>query len=348
MTRSGQPLQAATPFVVPSHANPPRPSSVNGDTDARAPAAHRRRRIDLPDVVARALIVGLFLGLAFRIGQDALTTGRPTGLLLLASELLVVVLTLVRRKTDTVDRRWRTRLIAGISIVGPFLLPAERRDGAIAGDDDRNGIRRRPRDCGGRQDIARDEALACCPPTVALCRPGSTAWFATRSISAICSPTAPSSSPIQVGGTWRRWRSGMSRLSSDPPTRRTRCGRTQPMRGIQPGCDGGSCPVCSDPPARDATFRIADSVKPVPLSRGFTPGSSWHRAHRDADGAPWPPGITRRRKADVRGLRCAGDAAPGGTAEGRTPRPRVRQRHPTPSADYAGTPAPRQCHRHVR
>jgi protein-S-isoprenylcysteine O-methyltransferase Ste14 len=122
MMRTVQPFPSTTPFVVPAHASPPRPSSAEGDRGARTPAAHRRRRIDLPDLVARALIVGLFLGLAFRIGQDALITGRPTGLLLLASELLVVVLTLVRRKTDTVDRRWRTRLIAGASIVGPFLL----------------------------------------------------------------------------------------------------------------------------------------------------------------------------------------------------------------------------------
>ena len=126
MTQSAQPLPAAAPFVIPARTNPPRPSSVDGGTEGPPLAAHRRRRIDLPDLVARALIVGLFLGLAFRIGQDALTSGRPTGLLLLASELLVVVLTLARRKAGTIDRRWRTRLIAGVSIIGPFLLPANR------------------------------------------------------------------------------------------------------------------------------------------------------------------------------------------------------------------------------
>jgi protein-S-isoprenylcysteine O-methyltransferase Ste14 len=122
MTQSAQPLPAAAPFVIPARTNPPRPSHVDGETEGRTPAAQRSRRIDLPDLVARALIVGLFLGLAFRIGQDALTSGRPTGLLLLASELLVVVLTLARRKAGTIDRRWRTRLIAGVSIIGPFLL----------------------------------------------------------------------------------------------------------------------------------------------------------------------------------------------------------------------------------
>ncbi len=122
MTRSAQPLEAAAPFVLRLPANPPCDASVDGETAVRAPATHRPRRIDVPDVMARALIVGLFLGLAYRIGQDALTSGRPTGLLLLASELLVVVLTLARRTADAVDRRWRVRLIAGLSIAGPFLL----------------------------------------------------------------------------------------------------------------------------------------------------------------------------------------------------------------------------------
>lgn len=122
MSRSAQSIPATTSFDVPGPVHLPAPSSLDQATDVRASGVHPRRRIDLPDVIARALIVGLFLGLAFRIGEDALATGRPTGLLLLASELLVVVLTLVRRRADTVDRRWRTRLIAGISILGPFLL----------------------------------------------------------------------------------------------------------------------------------------------------------------------------------------------------------------------------------
>ena len=84
----------------------------------------RRRpmRRDLSDTMARAIIAGLFLGLAYRIGQDVLVTGRPTGLVLLVSELLVVVLTLARRPAIDVDRSWPVRLIAAISITGPFLL----------------------------------------------------------------------------------------------------------------------------------------------------------------------------------------------------------------------------------
>jgi protein-S-isoprenylcysteine O-methyltransferase Ste14 len=77
---------------------------------------------DLSDIVAKAMIAGLFLGLAYRIGLDVLESGRPTGLLLLASELLVVVLTLSRRAAIDIDLSCRVRLIAVVSILGPFLL----------------------------------------------------------------------------------------------------------------------------------------------------------------------------------------------------------------------------------
>ena len=74
------------------------------------------------DVVARCAIAGLFLGLAYRISLNALETGRLSGLLLLTSELLVVVLTLARRHATSIDRRSWSRVVAGVSIVGPFLL----------------------------------------------------------------------------------------------------------------------------------------------------------------------------------------------------------------------------------
>ena len=74
------------------------------------------------DVVARCAIAGLFLGLAYRIGLNALETGRLSGLLLLTSELLVVVLTLARRHATSIDRRSWSRVVAGVSMVGPFLL----------------------------------------------------------------------------------------------------------------------------------------------------------------------------------------------------------------------------------
>jgi protein-S-isoprenylcysteine O-methyltransferase Ste14 len=73
---------------------------------------------------ARAAISGLFVVLATRIGAEYLQTGHLTGLLLLVSELLVVVLTVVRRKAATVDRTWQARVVAAASIVFvPFIHP---------------------------------------------------------------------------------------------------------------------------------------------------------------------------------------------------------------------------------
>lgn len=77
---------------------------------------------DPADYVARAIIAGLFLGLAYRIGLSALETHRLSGFLLLTSELLVVVLTLVRRPATLVDRSLAVRFVTAVSIIGPFLL----------------------------------------------------------------------------------------------------------------------------------------------------------------------------------------------------------------------------------
>jgi protein-S-isoprenylcysteine O-methyltransferase Ste14 len=77
---------------------------------------------DIADIGARIVVIALFTLLAIRIGSDFLVTGRLTGLLLLASETLVVVLTVLRRSTRIVDRSYRARLITGLSLLGPFLV----------------------------------------------------------------------------------------------------------------------------------------------------------------------------------------------------------------------------------
>ncbi len=86
-------------------------------------------RIDadrLADIAARAAIIVLFSLMAARFGADFLKTGRMTGLLLLVSEMLVVVLTVVRRSAAAVDRSLRARLLTTLSMLGPPLLqPAE-------------------------------------------------------------------------------------------------------------------------------------------------------------------------------------------------------------------------------
>ena len=94
---------------------------------AGAPAA--AETLDYPavlrfaaDLAARATIVVLFSIMAVRFGSDFINTGRLTGLFLLASEALVVVLTVFRRSAVAVDRSFKARVLTIVSILGPPLL----------------------------------------------------------------------------------------------------------------------------------------------------------------------------------------------------------------------------------
>ena len=81
-----------------------------------------RGRRDLADLVGKAAIVALFTMMAVRLGIDFLETGRLTGLLLVASEALVVVLTVFRRDALEVDRSVRARVLTAIALAGPPLV----------------------------------------------------------------------------------------------------------------------------------------------------------------------------------------------------------------------------------
>jgi protein-S-isoprenylcysteine O-methyltransferase Ste14 len=74
------------------------------------------------DLAARLLIGALFTLMAMNIGADFLHTGRMTGLLLLASETLVVVFTIFRRSAAVVDRSLQARVLTALSMVGPPLV----------------------------------------------------------------------------------------------------------------------------------------------------------------------------------------------------------------------------------
>lgn len=76
----------------------------------------------LADIASRAVVVVLFSMMAIRFGADFLSTGRVTGLLLLVSEMLVVLLTVMRRSAAAVDRSMRARLLTTLSMLGPPLL----------------------------------------------------------------------------------------------------------------------------------------------------------------------------------------------------------------------------------
>jgi protein-S-isoprenylcysteine O-methyltransferase Ste14 len=76
------------------------------------------------DLVSKFAIVGLFSLMVSAIASDAARTGHVTGLLLLASEALVVLLTVIRRSATTVDRTWKARLLTTVATFGaPLVRP---------------------------------------------------------------------------------------------------------------------------------------------------------------------------------------------------------------------------------
>lgn len=76
----------------------------------------------LTDLFARAMVGTLFTMLSVSILTDFMRTGRLTGLLLLASESLVVVLTIVRRRATFVNRSFAAGLVLIVSLIGPPIL----------------------------------------------------------------------------------------------------------------------------------------------------------------------------------------------------------------------------------
>ena len=76
------------------------------------------------DLLARVLVGVLFLFLSINLLQEFLRTGHLTGLLLLVSEALVVVLTVMRRRAKAVDRSVAAAIVTIISVAGPSLVRA--------------------------------------------------------------------------------------------------------------------------------------------------------------------------------------------------------------------------------
>jgi protein-S-isoprenylcysteine O-methyltransferase Ste14 len=83
------------------------------DTRARALAG---------DIITRGLVAGLWMFLCAALLADYRRTGRITGLLFLLSEGLVVVFTLVRRRSSVVDRSLPAMILTAVSVWGPPLL----------------------------------------------------------------------------------------------------------------------------------------------------------------------------------------------------------------------------------
>jgi protein-S-isoprenylcysteine O-methyltransferase Ste14 len=76
------------------------------------------------DLLARATVIVLFSLMSVNLLGDFMRTGHVTGLLLLASESLVVILTLVRRRPQFVDRSAAGVVTTALSLAGPPLLRA--------------------------------------------------------------------------------------------------------------------------------------------------------------------------------------------------------------------------------
>jgi protein-S-isoprenylcysteine O-methyltransferase Ste14 len=93
--------------------------------------ARRVAGVTTGDLIARGLIVGLYLVLTRNLLTDFLSTGRITGLLVLVSEFLVVVLTITRRPARTVDLSPASVLTTAVSAVGPLLIRAADRPGVL-------------------------------------------------------------------------------------------------------------------------------------------------------------------------------------------------------------------------
>jgi protein-S-isoprenylcysteine O-methyltransferase Ste14 len=82
----------------------------------------RPRLERLTDLFARAMVGTLFTLLSVQILTDFMRTGRLTGLLLLVSESLVVVLTLMRRRASFVNRSLAAGVVTLVSVLGPPIL----------------------------------------------------------------------------------------------------------------------------------------------------------------------------------------------------------------------------------
>jgi len=77
---------------------------------------------DWSDAFARVIVCSLFFGLASRFLNDFQATGRITDLLLVIGEVLVVVLTCLRRPATVVDRRASARVVTAVSMLAPLML----------------------------------------------------------------------------------------------------------------------------------------------------------------------------------------------------------------------------------
>lgn len=91
-------------------------------------------RTTAADWVARLIVCVMFAALCVNILEECIRTGHITGLMLLASEFLVIVLTLARRRATQVDRSAPAGIVTLVSVAGPPLMRADMAVVALAPD----------------------------------------------------------------------------------------------------------------------------------------------------------------------------------------------------------------------
>jgi protein-S-isoprenylcysteine O-methyltransferase Ste14 len=79
-------------------------------------------RLSAGELLARTILAALYVVLLRNLLDDYMQTGRITGLLLLASESLVIVFTIARRPAQVVDRSPISVIVTAVSAVGPLLV----------------------------------------------------------------------------------------------------------------------------------------------------------------------------------------------------------------------------------
>jgi len=85
-------------------------------------ALQARPHVFTGERISKVIIVTLFSAMAVRIARDAAMTRHVTGLLLLVSEALVVVFTMIRRPAGVVDRTLNARILTMFSTFAPQLV----------------------------------------------------------------------------------------------------------------------------------------------------------------------------------------------------------------------------------
>ena len=82
----------------------------------------RLRKTGLPDLAARATIAVFFAMMSMNLLQEFLRTGHVTGLLLLVSESMVVILTVARRRAAFVDSSAKAATVTMVSLSATFMV----------------------------------------------------------------------------------------------------------------------------------------------------------------------------------------------------------------------------------